>query len=895
MATLESTLVLADPYLDPRNRPNPEQLEQPDDQGSSQQLTQPQVVTPRSVEQTTVRIPATAADAELKPFGYDLFAGVPSTFAPATDIPVPSEYVIGPGDNVHLQLFGGENASYRLVVSRDGRINLPKIGPIEVAGLTFEQLKELIEERVSTQLVGVETSITLGELKSIQVFVLGDAYRPGSYTVSSLSTITNALFVSGGVSAVGSLRKIQLKRAGKIVQKLDLYDLLLRGDSSKDSRLQPGDVIFIPPVGPRVSVGGEVKRPAIYELSGERTVREVVQLAGGLPATTDVNTAQLERINEESRRVLVKLNLANAADLQRDIRDGDSLRVWRVADRLVNSVRIIGYVERPGHYQWSEGMRLNELLHFAQGILTGTEKEPYLLMGILERTNLGTGIREMQVLNLQHVLSNPAESMILEKDDEIIILSRVDIAYLGSEDVLNVLNAQAPIRGKKARQGVSIVVAPNPATGTGAGTQAGVSQAPTTSLPAVPQPSRNGASPQEAFIGGACEGLRELAEIVNTQRSLRFALAVSETGTRADVTVRNIQKCPSIFQQAPRALPFLLEHAVALHGEVREPGVYPIAPDTSVGLLVQTAGGLTSEADPSNVEYVSYKESSVPGKSPYEILNLSHHAVLSKNVSPGDLITFRPIYTSQEPGTVQLVGEFRFPGVYNISRSERLSGLFERAGGLTENAYPYGTVFTRESAKEAEAAAFKRSAKELQEALITAITSGAIPKESVGATEVLGNLIKRLETEEPVGRIVVETDPAVLQNKPESDITLERGDAIYVPKRSSTVTVIGQVLNPGTVAFKSSARAKDYISLAGGFSEAADEKRVFVVLPNGAARSVRVSVWNHASADIPPGSTVVVPRDPTPINALVLADKVTRILSQLAISAAAIVAIDNRR
>ncbi|MEE3189565.1 MAG: SLBB domain-containing protein, partial [Pseudomonadota bacterium] len=235
----------------------------------------------------------------LKRFGYDLFAGEPTTFAPAADIPIPVDYIVGPGDTIELQLFGSQNAFYSLVVTREGVLNFPELGPITVSGLRFSDLRVTLQERVSEQMIGVRASITMGRLRSIRIFILGDAYRPGSYTISSLSTMTNGLLVSGGINPIGSLRNVQLKRNGRLIQTLDLYDLLLRGDTSADTRLQPGDVIFIPPVGRTVGVDGEVRRPAIYELRAEKTVDDVLELAGGLLPTAYPQASQIERINDK--------------------------------------------------------------------------------------------------------------------------------------------------------------------------------------------------------------------------------------------------------------------------------------------------------------------------------------------------------------------------------------------------------------------------------------------------------------------------------------------------------------------------------------------------------------------------------------------------------------------
>lgn len=229
----------------------------------------------------------------LKPYGYDLFVGSPTTFAPVTEIPIPNNYTLGPGDVLRVQLWGKENQQLELPVSRDGTVSFPQSGPQTVAGLTFDQARQQIKKRVSEQYIGVQASVSLGELRSMRVFVLGEARNAGSYTVSSLSTITNALYVSGGIKRTGSLRKIQHKRDGKLVGELDLYDLLLAGDTSDDNRLQPGDVIFIPPVGDRVGIEGEVYRPALYELKNDTNLQELVNLAGGLTPRPTRNWCEL--------------------------------------------------------------------------------------------------------------------------------------------------------------------------------------------------------------------------------------------------------------------------------------------------------------------------------------------------------------------------------------------------------------------------------------------------------------------------------------------------------------------------------------------------------------------------------------------------------------------------
>jgi polysaccharide biosynthesis/export protein len=314
------------------------------------------------VKLTLLRLQSTGQEA-LKPFGYDLFEGVPSTFAPVSDIQVPIDYVVGPGDTLDIQLYGNEPATYELTVQRDGRINFPKLGPILLSGLSFDEAREVIEQHVSKQLIGSHVAVTMGNLRAIRVFVLGEANKPGSYTVSGLSTMTNALFVSGGVKKIGSLRNIELKRNGRLITTLDLYALLLNGDTSADRQLMPGDVIFIPPIGNTVSVDGAVRRPAIYELKTERTAAQAVAIAGGLMPDADAKLGQLERILPSQLREMRNIDLTLAASSSTELNNGDKLLIPAIRPTLENSVQLTGYVFRPGAFAYHAGLRLTEVIN----------------------------------------------------------------------------------------------------------------------------------------------------------------------------------------------------------------------------------------------------------------------------------------------------------------------------------------------------------------------------------------------------------------------------------------------------------------------------------------------------------------------------------------------------
>lgn len=300
--------------------------------------------------------------AALKPFGYDLFDRRVSSFAPVTNVPVPANYVMGPGDQVIVQLYGNQNRQLLLIVGRDGRIQFPTLGPISVTGQTFDSVRSDLEARVERQMIGVHASISMGDTRSIRVFVLGEAKRPGSYTISGLGTITSALFAAGGVRPVGSLRNIQLKRQGMVVRRFDLYDLLIRGDTTDDAKVLPGDVIFIPPVGSTIGVEGEVRRPAIYETKGETSIADVVQLAGGLTPEADIGNAALTRIDSAQHRVVLRVDLAASGVKGEAVRNGDNLRVSHLRPKLDAGVVVQGYAYSTGAYAYHSNMRLTDVL-----------------------------------------------------------------------------------------------------------------------------------------------------------------------------------------------------------------------------------------------------------------------------------------------------------------------------------------------------------------------------------------------------------------------------------------------------------------------------------------------------------------------------------------------------
>jgi polysaccharide biosynthesis/export protein len=515
----------------------------------------------------------------LKPFGYDLFFGSPSTFAPATDVPVPAEYVVGPGDSIEVQLLGKVKGRYSLTVGRDGRINFPELGPIAVGGRRFVEIRDELEARVRDQLIGSQVSISIGELRSIRVFVLGDAQTPGSYTVSGLSTITNALFVSGGVKKIGSLRNIQLKRSGRTVGTLDLYDLLLQGDTSGDMRLLPGDVIFVPPVGPMVGLAGEVRRPALYELRGETTAAQLLQLGGGPTPIADTKLATIERVNEQRARVTVDVDLSRGGRGAEQLQTGDVVRVPRIRPVLENSVVLDGYVHRPGDYQFRPGMRIADLVPNLDELKPNADQR-YVLV---RRETPGNRRVRVFSADLEQALRDPgsAANFELAPRDRIYVFDLES----GRDRIIEPLMRELRMQSRLDEPTAEVSVA-------------GRVKVPGT-YPLEPGMTvsgllRAGGSLDEAAYGGQAELTRY--EVVNGESRQAELIEIDlrrvlEGDPAADIVLRAFDYL--VIKEVPQ---WAAQEEVEIRGEVKFPGRYPIHRGETLRSVMARAGGLTDLA-----------------------------------------------------------------------------------------------------------------------------------------------------------------------------------------------------------------------------------------------------------------------------------------------------------
>ncbi|MBO9542805.1 SLBB domain-containing protein [bacterium] len=379
-----------------------------------------------SFEQELRQRPPEAVSLQLSHYGYDLFRGAPSTFAPVDDLPVPSDYVIVPGDEIIISAVSprrsGDNS---LTVNRDGTIFYPNIGTLSVAGMTYSRMVQFLTQKIKGGARDMQLSIRMGKLRSINVVLVGRVKKPGSYTVSSLTTLSNALIACGGPTKMGSLRDIQLKRGGKVVARFDLYDFLLKGGSDQDLRLQGGDVIFVPESGPQVAIAGNVKAPAIYELKGKTNLEEVFKLAGNITPMGFAQQIQIERFNQNTSQKILDVDLTKpGAARSTSIQDGDIVKVYALSKKLLNGVMLSGHVERPGKYEYRPDLRLKDVIKGENDL----KPEAYLEFGLIERIMPPDSHIELIPFHLGKLLAgNAAENKPLQAGDKVNVYYRWEV------------------------------------------------------------------------------------------------------------------------------------------------------------------------------------------------------------------------------------------------------------------------------------------------------------------------------------------------------------------------------------------------------------------------------------------------------------------------------------
>ncbi|MDO9711665.1 polysaccharide biosynthesis/export family protein [Paracraurococcus lichenis] len=808
--------------------------------------------------------PAPCTSAPLRQFGYESLRGTPAGQPAGIGFgALPEDYLLGRDDEVILAFRGRARQTLSLRIGRDGMLLVPDLAPVPAAGRTLGELRADLEARSARELGGSEVFVSIGQVRQIAVFVGGEVARPGLQALTSMASVLDALVAAGGVRRTGSLRAIRVEGPGGR-RTLDLYPVIAGEGAAPDLRLREGERILVPPLGAVVAIGGEVTRPGIYELpagAAQAPLATLLRLAGE-PLRPTGHRFLLQTTDAEGRRSVREIGPRDA------LRRGDALRVEPGSDVVAQDLRLAGHVVAP--VLRAAGGRARNL----RGLLSDprlVKADPYPRLGVVWRTEPRTRTRQFLPFDLGRVLQGQAD-LPLAEGDEVILLGLPDVLFLASPGVQQAIRGDAPDPDQTA---------PAPATGQPLSTAAGMP-----GTPPAPAPAAAAQAPS-----ATCPALVQLAVAAQASRQ-RFAHARA-----AGFPDIGLLPCPQVFLDYPALLPFLLDQSVLLTGEVRLPGLYPVLNDTGLESVLAAAGGATDTADLAAVE-LSREPADQSATLPLSrtLLDLRSRNFAAVRLSPRDAVRLPRGFGDRDTGPVTLVGEFVRPGVYDIRRGERLSEVIARAGGLTAQAYPYGAVFSRESVRQRQQEGFARTARELEQGLMQ-VAAGQAVAGMRGSTDLSGAiqagqaLAGSLRQARAAGRMVVEANPVVLAGRPDLDVLMEPGDLVAMPKRPNEVTVVGAVLNPGSLQFATGWKAGEYVRAAGGEQRFADSGRAFVVLPNGQSAPAGLGAWQAGGPPIPPGSTVVVPQDPSPYETWGFLRDVTQVLSQVALSSAALAVI----
>lgn len=825
------------------------------------------------------------SDPTLRQFGYDLFQSVQGGGGALTGA-VSDSYVVGIGDDLIVQFSGANNDSRTVRIDREGRLRAGSLPAIQAAGRSLGSIRRDLEAGARRTMLGTEVYVSLGSVRAITVFVGGEVDRPGQYNLTSLSDISAALAQAGGIRRSGSLRNIRIVRGGGAVS-VDLYGLLGIG-APPSSRLRDGDRIIVPVIGDTIAIAGAVARPGIYEIRRGTSLGAVLDYAGGALRPRG-NTVAISRIGADGSEQFVR-----AASLSSQVQPGDAVQlVGGSAGGATGRVILRGYVQNPGARPLVATPTVRDLL----GDVSDLRSDTYLPMAVLIRRDPSTAARVFEPVNLLTALrSRPGVP--LRSDDRLYVFSRADIDFLGRTAVRRVVLGQpntlttcvsldrleALVRDtQSARFNVltrgSFIVERG-----GQSEIAAIGGAQTTRR--GDETLRTGADQ----VGFAAEQRR----VTDRRTSDTAAIQAGRDTEPSDVVAaesaiqaRSDGLCPAVFEEEPELLPVLIENAVGIGGAVRRPGAYPVAGEVSAQDLASVAGGVLTTAQDLTLDITR----AVGGAAQAVPVDFAGAALGRTQVRGGDDLRFNASQPQFETGGVLLTGEFARPGLYSIRKGETLSQLTARAGGVSSLAYPYGTVFTRRSVKEAQQEGFRRTGRELTNALlaVSARKTGTAGGggDSVGSAAAL---IASLTTVEAPGRVVIEADPRALALRPDLDTVLESGDAVYMPKRPSFVLALGDVSNPGALQFVAGKRVREYLSETGGTASTADKRRIYVVLPDGTAKPVPGGGQRRRGADvlIPPGSTIIVPKNIDPLYTLDLVRDVSGIFGNLVTSIATI-------
>jgi polysaccharide export outer membrane protein len=754
------------------------------------------------------------------------------------DLPVGPEYVVGPGDGLSIDLWGGISRRFYRLVDSGGRVSLPEVGPLLVSGKSLANVQEEMQRILRTQFRDVSADVSLSRLRTIRVYEVGDIANPGAYDISSLSTPLNALFAAGGPTPRGSYRIVKHYRGKQLVQEVDLYDLLLHGIRADIERLENGDTVLVPPIGPQVTVEGMVRRPAIYELKDEKSLASVLELAGGLLSKATLRHIEVQRIIANKKQTMLSLDIGDTDEASLitqklesfQVSDGDRIRIYPIAPVNQDAVYLEGHVLRPGQYSYRADMRLTDLVSSYKDLLP----EPALQYAEIIRLNSPDFHPSVESFDLGEALADPSRSPEIHAMDTVRIFSRFDFE-----------NAPTVSVGGDVRK---------PGTYRTSG-QIHLSDA-------------------VHLAGGlAPDAATEDAQVFRYVQDGKVKIfSVSLSQAMAGDPTQNI-----VLQPRDRVLihksPDAVEPAtVYVLGAVGKPGRYPFTSNMTAADLIRIGGGLKPSADTQSADLTIYQwQGDQKLLAQHETIDipaaLAGDPKANLALHNGDVLTIRQLPDWNDLGaSIAVKGEVEHPGTYGIRPGERLSSILERAGGFQADAYPYGVILQRVSVREIETEAQDQMilrVKDLQTNLQSLPEVDPKDKQAKEmAIQQYQTTLQQLVANPPAGRVAIRISSDIDHWKNTAyDVEVRAGDTLVIPKMPSYVMVTGQVFNPTAVSYRPSKSAKWYLGQSGGPTQLANKKAIFVIRADGSVIGSSGGLWSGDSlnATLHPGDSVVVP------------------------------------
>jgi polysaccharide export outer membrane protein len=777
--------------------------------------------------------------AVLEHFGASIFRnGVGNLDKLPMDLPAGPDYVLGPGDGVSIDIWGGVAQRLQRVVDPSGRLALPEVGTVEVSGRTLGDVQRIVQAALRTQFHEVEADVSLSRIRSVRVYVVGEVENPGPYDISSLSTPLNALYAAGGPTSRGSLRHLRLYRGKDLIQEVDAYDLLLHGVHNDLAKIQSGDTIQVPPMGAQVTVEGMIMHPAIYELGKETSLAETLELAGGVLPSGTYRHIGVERVIAHENHTMLQLDMPETNDVQAinkalddfKVQDGDKIRISPILPYSDKTVYLDGHVFHPGKYAYHEGMKLTDLIHSSGDLLP----EPYRQHAEIIRLDAPDYTPIVLAFNLGDALAGKEQNLTLKPFDTVRIFGRYDF-----EDA-PVVSVSGEVRdpGDHVTNGVTRLRDAVYLAG--------------------------GTTPDAELSDAQVFRHMEAGKLKVINVDLKKAL---ENDPKDNVLLEPKDR---IFIH--RDLSKVDPPTVVIQGEVARPGKYPMGEDMSAADLVRVAGGFKRGAYIETADLTHYElinGTNVAGESVTVPIGkaMAGEPDTDVRLHDGDVLTIKEVAGWNDVGaSIAVKGEVIHPGTYGIQEGERLSSILQRAGGFRSDAYPYGVIFERKQVRQLE--------EENREQLIKQVRTDGnnltlIPEQDAdqkiakeAAVSQWQTALQKLQDQPPSGRLVIHISKEIKKwaNTP-ADIQVRAGDVVYIPKRPNFVMVEGSVYNPTAVTFKPGKDAGWYLKQAGGPTNTANKKAVFVIRADGSVAGGSGGLFSGGvdRAALHPGDLVMVP------------------------------------